>query len=149
MTAAEAETMLALIEGSLARTEARLTSMVNERTTNVISATTAIVGALQEELNATTEAVTGLSENIAARRAHLDERLTLAERRIETLADLVPGGAEALGVQPLRQVVTDVAAAASADRLAVWSAIWHLRLGLGLLLLFELVLIIALNRGWL
>lgn len=117
MTAAEAETLINHIDARMARAEGHLAGIVNERTTNVIDATTALHSGLHEEIRATSEAVQELSENIAARRKFLDERLALAEGRITTLADLIPGGAEALGEPPLRQVVE---AYARETRRVIW-----------------------------
>lgn len=121
MSAADTQELIGLIEAQFARSEVRLTTMVNERNTHVIDATTAIVGALHDEIKATTEAVDSLSanmaervsaleDNITARRAYLDERIALAESRITTLADLIPGGAEALNEPPLREAVAALAA---------------------------------------
>lgn len=121
MSTADAATLEQIVEACLARAEARLTRMVNERNTRVIDATTAIVGSLHEEIQATAEAVDALSsnmaervaaleQNITERRAYLDERIALAESRITTLADLIPGGAEALDEPPLREVVATLAA---------------------------------------
>lgn len=150
MTAEQADnTLITHIEAALGRAEGRLAGVVNERTSRVIDATTAVIGGLHEEIQSTTEALNELSANLAERRRYLDERLALAERRIETLADLIPGGAAALGEPPLRRVVAQVIESASADRTAVRSAIWQLRLGLILLALLELVLLIALSRWWL
>lgn len=117
MAATEAEELISYIDTRMSRVEGHLAGVVNERTTNVISATTAIVVGLQDDLHATTEALTGLSENIVARRVYIDKRLALVEGHVATLADLIPGGAEALGHPSLRQVVE---AHAAETRRVVW-----------------------------
>jgi hypothetical protein len=117
MTAEEAETLIAHIGAEFARVEGRLTGVVNERTTRVIDATTAVIGGLHEELQANTEALDVLSANIIERRVYIDERLTLLEGHVATLADLIPGAAEALGHPPLRQLVE---ANARETRRIVW-----------------------------
>lgn len=111
MTAEEAQTLIHHIEASLARAEARLTSMVNERNTRVIDATTAIVGGLHEEIQAAAEALSALSENVAARRSALDRRLDQVDAQIAALAERVPGGVDAIAAvgpaePPLRELVT-------------------------------------------
>lgn len=160
MTAEEAETILDLLEGSLARAEQRLTTMVNERSTNVISATTAIVSGLHDDQQSLTEAMASLADHLTAavgalrqdlveRRRYIDERLALVEGQVRTLADLVPGGAEALGETPLRQVVEAQHAAAEAARAELWTAVVHVRTGLVILAALLLLLVVALSRGWL
>lgn len=106
---ADIDQLIAHLETHLARVETRLIAAVNERTTRMIDATTAIVGGLHEELQTNTAALDALSANIVARRAALDERLSVQERRIAVLADLVAGGAEALDLPPLRDTVAALA----------------------------------------
>lgn len=118
MTIADPDQLISYIDTRMARVEGRLAGVVNERTTNVIDAVTALNDGLHEEIRATSEAVQGLSENIVERRRYIDERLVLLEGHVVTLADLIPGGAEALGQAPLRQVVE--ANAREARRMAWW-----------------------------
>lgn len=86
----DAQTIEDIVETCLARAEARLTSMVNERNTNVINATAAIVEGLHQEIQSLDEAVAGLSENITARRRMLDERLIQVEARLDEIEDHIP-----------------------------------------------------------
>jgi tetrahydromethanopterin S-methyltransferase subunit B len=117
MTIADPDQLISYIDTRMARVEGHLAGVVNERTTRVIDATTAIVSGLHDDLRATTEAVQVLSENIVERRVYIDERLTLLEGHVATLADLIPGAAEALGHPPLRQLVE---ANARETRRIVW-----------------------------
>jgi hypothetical protein len=87
---ADAQTIEEIVDACLARAEVRLTSMVNERNTNVISATAAIVEGLHQEIQSLDEAVMGLSENITARRRMLDERLIHVEARLDVIEDHIP-----------------------------------------------------------
>jgi hypothetical protein len=149
VTADQADALINHIEAALGRAEGRLAGVVNERTTRVIDATTVVIGGLHEEIQSTTEALNELSANLVERRRYLDERLALDERRIETLADLIPGGAEALGEPPLRQMVDAFLASAATDRAQLWAAVAHLRIGLVVICAIIVVLLVALSRGWL
>lgn len=86
----DADVIEEIVETCLARTEVRLTSMVNERNTNVISATASIVEGLHQEIQSLDEAIEGLSENTTARRRMLDERLIQVEARLDEIEDHIP-----------------------------------------------------------
>lgn len=114
----DAQTIEEIVDACLARAEARLTTMVNERNTNVISATTSIVGGLHQEIQALDEAVEALSENITARRRMLDERLIQVEARLDEIEDHIPDAALTDPARPpLRALVETYReeAAAAAD----------------------------------
>ncbi len=83
----DAATLEQIVEACLARAEVRLTHMVNERTTNVISATTALVVGIQEEVVTTGEALTSLSETVTVTLAALNGQVVSLERRVASLEE--------------------------------------------------------------
>lgn len=87
MSAADAVQLEQILDAALARAEVRLTHMVNERTTNVISATTALVGGIHEEVVSTGEALTLFSERVSQGLTELGGKFADLEARVGALED--------------------------------------------------------------
>lgn len=87
MTTSEIEELARLLDGRLAAHEARITRVVNERTTNVIDATTAIVLGVQEDVHAVGQAVDDLRAHVLARVSRLEDGQAALRADVDALAE--------------------------------------------------------------